>query len=144
MQKDNKNNTNISDVWKINFEEKFQRIFTIDDIISFSNLSKDKSPIHINHREALKRNFTDIVVHGCLINSGFSYLIGMKIPGENALLLNLNTKFHNPLYPDEIVTFSAKIDSVHDSVRCINLKLLALKDSGLRICSGNATVKVMI
>ena len=57
MKKDNKNIIKISDLWKINFEEKFQRIFTFDDIINFSNLSKDKSPIHINSKEALKRNF---------------------------------------------------------------------------------------
>jgi acyl dehydratase len=144
MKKDNKNSTNISDLWKINFEEKFHRTFTFDDIISFSNLSRDKSPIHTNSKEALKRNFTDVVVHGCLINSGFSYLIGMKIPGENALLLNLNTKFHNPLYPNETVMFSAKIESLHDSVSCINLKLLALKSSGLKVCSGNAVVKVLV
>ncbi len=143
MQKQT-NNKIISDIWKTNFEEKFERFFTVDDIKNFSNLSKDKSPIHINHSLALKRNFNNIVVHGCLINSGFSYLIGMKIPGESALLLEINTKFHNPLYPNEKVIFKAKIDSVHDSVSCIKLKLLASKDTGMKVCSGNATVKVFI
>ena len=139
-----KYNKNISNIWKVDLEESFQRVFTVEDIENFSNLSKDKSPIHIYPKEAKKRKFNDVVVHGCLINSGFSYLIGMRIPGKNALLLSLNTKFHNPLYPNEIVNFSAKIDSIHDSVNCINLKLIATKVNDLKICSGKALVKVFL
>ena len=138
------NNKTISELWSVDFEETFKRVFSVKDIDDFSKLSKDKSPIHKSLEKALKKGFENVVVHGCLITSGFSYLIGMKIPGEKALLLEIKTKFHNPLYPNENVIYSARISSIHESINCLNLKLLAIKDNGIKVCSGNAIVKVLL
>ena len=59
----------------------------------YITLSGDSSEIHQCLEAAHDAGFLGRVVHGTLISSFFSMLIGTRLPGHNALLLEIKCKF---------------------------------------------------
>lgn len=69
---------------------------TLDDVNNFMEISGDNNPIHVGKRA---------VVHGALLNSILSSVIGTKLPGHGTLVLSQNLNFPNKCYADDVVTF---------------------------------------
>ena len=123
----------------VNHVEKF----SIIDLDSFINFSGDNSSIHASKYEAESKGFRDRVIHGAMIISKVSKLIGTALPGDSALLLNINFDFKKPLYPEDLFQISAKIVEKHLSVECITIKFdIFLKDNNLKIAKGSSLVKI--
>jgi 3-hydroxybutyryl-CoA dehydratase len=117
--------------------------FSIKDIDSFINFSGDNSSIHASKNEAESKGFRDRVIHGAMIISKVSKLIGTILPGDSALLLNINFDFKQPLYAEDLFQISAKIAEKHASVECITIKFdIFLKDNNIKIAKGSALVKI--
>jgi len=117
--------------------------FSTKDLDSFIDFSGDSSSIHASKYEAESRGFRDRVIHGAMIISKVSKLIGTVLPGDSALLLNINFDFKNPLYPEDLFQISAKIVEKHSSVNCITIKFeVFLKDNHIKIAKGSALVKI--
>ena len=71
----------INDKLKIGDRASIIKRFVDEDILTFSELSNDKNPIHLDSNFASKTNFGRKIVHGMLIASLFSGLLGEKLPG---------------------------------------------------------------
>ena len=83
------------------------------------------------------------MVHGAIIFSLFSKLIGTKIPGHNALILEINLKFHNPAYSGKKIYIIGKVKEKYNSVKCILLTLVAKYKTGKLIAKGNSLIKLL-
>src|SRR3989344_3748664 len=59
-------------------------VFSDDDVRVFGNLSGDKNPLHYEKKYAESKGFDKPLVHGILLASKFSFLVGMVIPGANS------------------------------------------------------------
>jgi len=117
--------------------------FSIIDLDSFINFSGDNSSIHASKYEAESKGFRDRVIHGAMIISKVSKLIGTALPGDSALLLNINFDFKHPLYAEDLFQINAKIVEKHSSVECITIKFdIFLKDNNLKIAKGSSLVKI--
>ena len=66
---------------------QFDAVITGDDVDAFAALSGDASPLHVDSTFAHERGFADRVVHGAHLVALASRLVGMYLPGRNALLL---------------------------------------------------------
>ena len=120
----------------------FKTIITKKDLKNFAKLSGDNNKIHINKKYAIKKGFEGNVVHGALIISLFSKLIGNKLPGNGALILFSEYKFHNQAYLNLSITIGGKISSVSKSTSTISLNLYAkYAKSGKIISTGNSIVR---
>ncbi len=108
----------------------------------YITLSGDSSEIHQCLEAAHDAGFLGRVVHGTLISSFFSMLIGTRLPGHNALLLEIKCKFHLPAIVGDIISVEAVIIDKHFSVECVTLKLIATRADGQKLCSGEALVKI--
>ena len=111
----------------------------VDDFIVISG---DHSRLHTDPHYAKLAGFKGRVVHGVMISSFFSALIGTKLPGNSALLLELSTKFHQPAFVGDKIQVTVSVAEIHESTNCINLKLRACNDQGKKVASGRALVKV--
>ena len=117
--------------------------FSIIDLDSFINFSGDNSSIHASKYEAESKGFRDRVIHGAMIISKVSKLIGTALPGDSALVLNINFDFKHPLYAEDLFQINAKIVEKHSSVECITIKFdIFLKDNNLKIAKGSSLVKI--
>jgi acyl dehydratase len=120
---------------------EFQAMFTGNDIDAFADLSGDTSPLHTDGAFARDRGFGDRVVHGAHLIALASRLIGMYLPGQNALLQSVNASFASPVLPGTRVTVSGVVDQLSDSVRSAVLKLrIVNSDTGATLARGRLTV----
>lgn len=111
-------------------------------IDKFAEVSGDSSAIHVDELMAIQRGFTGRVVHGAYLNAKLSRLIGTELPGSNSLLLNLALSFKWPVLVGDVVTFRVDVREIHQSVGCVELKLIVLNAKHKTVCNGKALVKV--
>jgi 3-hydroxybutyryl-CoA dehydratase len=124
------------------FISQVEKIST-EDLDKFIDISGDNSSIHASKYEAEIRGFRGRVIHGAMIISKVSKLIGTVLPGDSALLLNINFDFKHPLYPEESFQISANIVQKHSSVNCIKMKFeVLLIENKIKIAKGSALVKI--
>ena len=118
------------------------RTFTAQDIQAFATLSGDYSPLHVDAAYAAGTEFGAPVVHGILLASLFSQLVGMRVPGKHALYLGQDLSFRRPVRIDEPVRAVAKVVSKSDATRTLvlNTEIRSMDDKVLVM--GTAKVKV--
>ena len=121
---------------------RLERTFTADDVRAFATLSGDFSPLHVDPAYAASTEFGGCVVHGMLLASLFSQLIGMRIPGKHALYLGHDLVFRRPVLVGQTVTASAKVAGKNEATRTLLLTTEIHNAEGKVAVSGSARVKV--
>jgi 3-oxoacyl-[acyl-carrier protein] reductase len=119
-----------------------ERTFTTEDVLQFANLSGDFSPLHVDPNYGAASEFRGCVVHGILLASLFSQLVGMRIPGKPALYLGQDLSFRKPVRVGETVQASAKVIGKNEPTRTILLSTEIRGAEGKVVVSGQAKVKV--
>jgi 3-hydroxybutyryl-CoA dehydratase len=102
---------------------EFETVIADGDIDRFAALSGDESPLHVDKVFARNRGYADRVAHGAYLVALASRLVGMYLPGRNALLLAVQVKFVAPALPGARVRVCGEIEQLSDSVRSVVLKL---------------------
>jgi len=118
------------------------KIFTDEDVLDFSNLSLDKNPIHLDQSFAEKSIFGKKIVHGMLVASLFSGLLGMKLPGEGSIYLGQSLSFTAPIYIGDKVTATVEIIKIRPDKPIVTLRTFCVNSEGLVVVEGEAVVKV--
>tara|TARA_B100000029_G_scaffold39240_2_gene36751 strand:- start:77 stop:508 length:432 start_codon:yes stop_codon:yes gene_type:complete len=96
---------------EIGTKKEFQMRVTESLVNDFAKLSGDHNPLHINDEYAKSTKFHSRIAHGMLLASFLSRMVGMYLPGKNALYLSQSLEFHNPCFlNDEILISSIVID----------------------------------
>ncbi len=118
------------------------RTFSAQDVHAFAALSGDFSPLHVDAAYAAGTEFGAQVVHGILLASLFSQLVGMRVPGKHALYLGQDLSFRRPVRIDEPVRAIVKVVGKSDATRTLvlNTEIRSLDDKVLVM--GTAKVKV--
>ena len=102
---------------------EFEAVIANDDIDRFAALSGDESPLHVDTAFARKRGYADRVAHGAYLVALASRLVGMYLPGRNALLLAVQVSFVATALPGARVRVRGEIEQLSDSVRSVVLRL---------------------
>lgn len=118
------------------------RVFTADDVASFAHISGDYNPLHMNDSYASQTRFAGRIVHGALLGSLFSYLIGMELPGEKCLYLDQTLSFKKPVYLDEEVEASIEVEAISVATRILTL-ITTITKQGEIVVTGKAHVQVL-
>jgi 3-hydroxybutyryl-CoA dehydratase len=101
----------------------FTKTIAPEDIDAFARVSGDLSPVHMSEAFAKECGFQGRVVHGALLVSYISQMVGVHFPGGNCLLNSLNVKFHSPCFVGDTVEIRAKVDQISDGVNVILLEI---------------------
>lgn len=111
------------------------------EVQGFAQLTGDVSPLHVSRDYAASTSFKNNLVHGLLLGGYFSALVGVCLPGRQALLKGMDLQFIRPVPVGSTVTFSARVESVNRANSTLTLTLLALLNN--EICAkGSASIKV--
>jgi 3-hydroxybutyryl-CoA dehydratase len=97
-------------------------------INEFARLTGDYSPIHMEQEYARTTNFGHRISHGMLLGAFFSRLIGMHLPGKNALLLSYSLRHLLPCFPNQEIIVEGKVLDKSSATRVITIKA-AIRDS---------------
>lgn len=102
---------------------EFRTVFSDDDIDSFAALSGDVSPLHLDGDFARSRGFAGRVVHGVLLGGLASRMVGVHLPGANALIQSVNLRFHVPVYAGDSLRVHGVVDQVSPTTGTLVLKV---------------------
>lgn len=135
------NKFEISDIYE-GQQYEFRKVFSTAVVESFSELTKDFHPLHTSSEYAKSNGFDNIIVQGLLLSSFISYVVGMKLPGENALILSQDAKYIKPIYVNEEVTYNCEVTKLDTRFSTFVLLYTIFNQAGLKAVSGNVLVKV--
>jgi len=127
---------------KIGQKKKFTITITKSLIDDFAKISGDYNPLHMNDEYASSTIFEKRVCHGMLLSSFFSKLIGMYLPGKNALYFSQSLQFKSPCFIDDEIFVEGEVLDKSNSTRIITVKTTIEKISGECLVDGQAKVIV--
>ena len=118
--------------WKeiqVGMQESFTVEITEEMQETFTKLSGDVNPLHLSNKFAKQRGFQDRVVYGMLINSFYSTLVGVYLPGENCLFHEVNARFTRSVYIGDKLTVVGIVKDIRESTGRIKLSAEIRKEN---------------
>ena len=112
------------DELKLGLTFEFEREINEEDVLIFANSSGDFNPLHVNRDYAEGTTYMRRIVHGAFQVGLASSMLGMYLPGREALLVALNARFVNPLYFPGRVRVRGEITSWNRHALSGNLRVL--------------------
>lgn len=128
----------------IEIGQKVKFVIVIEKSIvdSFARMSGDYNPLHMDETYAVKTLFGKRVCHGMLLASFFSRLVGMYLPGKNALYFSQTLNFQEPCFIGDTVTIEGQVTDKSISTKIITIKTSAYNQLGKYLIDGIAKVMV--
>ncbi len=127
---------------KVGDKATLSKAFTENEVELFAEISFDDNPVHLNQEYSESTVFGQRIVHGLLVSSLFSGLIGGKLPGHGTVYLGQSLAFKAPVYINEKVEASVEVVKIREDKPIVTLKTLCLKSDGTVAIEGEAVVKV--
>ncbi|MCP4932807.1 MAG: SDR family oxidoreductase [bacterium] len=128
---------------KVGYSDSVTRTITAKDVEIFASLSGDQNPLHMDDEFAARTEFSQRVVHGFLHASLLSTLIGMKIPGREALYLSQTIEFTAPVFIGDTVEARGTITKVDKVTRTITMDTIITTQNGDVVLRGVAKANVL-
>lgn len=100
----------------------FDAIVTASMMRRFLEDSGDDNPLHVDADFARAHGFEGPVAYGMLAASFYSTLVGVHLPGRNALLHGINIDFHGPVYPGVPLRVRGEIVQLVEAYRRAELR----------------------
>jgi len=128
---------------EVGMTRSFPRLVTDADIDAFGALSGDLSPLHTSDAySAQQTQYRKRLVHGMLLASFTSGMIGMHLPGMRSVCLSQQFDFLEPVYAGEELEIKAEVVSKNDATRTLTLRTYILSQQ--KVCvRGKAIVRVL-
>lgn len=132
---------NYSDI-EIGAVYEFSKRITEAEVDAFAHLTGDFNPLHCDPSYGEKTQFHRNIVHGMLVGSLFSTLVGMHCPGKKCLYLSQTLRFKKPIFMGDEVLVRGTVTDKSDSVKVITIKTEVLVDQVVTV-SGEAKVTLL-
>lgn len=127
---------------KIGAKAKFTVKIDEKMISEFATLSGDYNPLHVDKNYAATTSFRKPICHGMLLGSFFSRLVGMHLPGKNALYFSQTLNFQAPCFASDVVSVEGEVIDKSDATKIITLKTAIYNQQGNCLVDGIAKVIV--
>lgn len=130
------------DSLKIGDTASYTKTLTDSDVVTFAYLSGDHNPVHIDDEAAKESIFKQRIVHGALVASLFSTVIGMDLPGKGTIYLQQSSSFRKPVFLGDTITATVTITQKDETKQRVELSTVATNQRGEIVINGFALVKV--
>ena len=121
------------------FNTKFKISKDIYD--GFINIFNDKNPMHVDIDFAKNYGYSEMVMHGNILNGFISYFIGEELPVKNVVILSQNIKYSNPVYLNDLLQFNASVFEIYESVNVVNFKFKFINQKNITVANGKVQIK---
>lgn len=107
---------------------EFDAEVTAESVRQFAAVSGDQNPLHLDEAYARTTNYQGRIVHGAYQVGLASAMAGMYLPGRNALVASMHSRFPQPLYYPCTVRVSGELTSWNPQAQSGTVRVL-VKDS---------------
>jgi len=101
------------------------------DLDAFAVLSGDYNPLHMDANFAASRQHRGRVVHGLLLASVLSRIVGMRLPGRDCLLESVQLDFIKPAYAGETIRAAAEVTQLQPAMRAVSMRVRLMRGDEL-------------
>ncbi len=112
--------------------------FSLEDMKVFSKLSQDFNAIHSNTKFAKSKGFETPIIHGLLLSSQMSRLIGQELPDKNSILTGIKMNFNKPGFPNDNLVFIADLKNISPSTYSLEFNCKILRKDDI-LCTGEVS-----
>ncbi len=127
---------------KVGDSATLKRAFTEEDVRKFADLVDDHNRIHLDAEYAAGTPFKQRIVHGMLVGSLFSALLGERLPGHGAIYLGQNLKFKSPVYLDMEVIAKVEVTGIRQDKGIVTMATTCEDNQGKTLVTGEAVLSV--
>jgi enoyl-CoA hydratase len=132
----------MSNTLRVGDKALLSKAFTEEEVFQFADISGDRNPLHLDRDFGEASIFGQRIVHGMLVASLFSGLIGMKLPGEGSVYLGQSLTFKAPVAIGEQITAFVEIINIREDKPIVTLRTVCVNSEGTVAIEGEAVVKV--
>jgi len=126
----------------IGLVKEFSIDITESMVDNFAEFSGDYNELHMDEDYASTTSFGKRICHGMLLTSFFSRLIGMSIPGKNALYFSQSINFQSPCFIGDRIIVRGEVMEKSESTHIITIKTTILNQDSKCLIDGIAKVIV--
>lgn len=127
---------------EIGVKHSFELIISEELERDFAKISGDFNPLHMDEKYAKGTKFEKRVCHGMLLASFFSRLVGMYLPGKNALYFSQNLNFVGPCFIGDKIIVEGEVINKSEAIKMITLKTTIINQDGKSLVEGTAQVLI--
>lgn len=120
---------------------QISKTITETDVYNFAGICGDFNSLHVNAVVAEKSIFGKRIVHGALVSSFISTVLGMYLPGEGTIYLRQEVNYRKPVYFEDTITARVVIREILENGNAV-LETSVLNQKGERVLDGTAVVKL--
>jgi 3-hydroxybutyryl-CoA dehydratase len=110
---------------------------------AFGTLSGDDAPLHTDEEFARRNGFEGRLVHGAMVFSLLSRMVGTRFPGPQCLWLKCDIGFRNPCYAPSTLRFHGVVTQQSEATRSIALTFEITDDRERQIATAKTVHKVL-
>ena len=111
--------------------------FSSQKVADFIALTGDDAEFHTSVTTARDHGFDGRIVHGLLVQSPLSTLLGTSLPGQHTVINSITSKFHAPTYIGEGVDYALRVTRLTPAVQAVLLEFEA-RVGDRKVLSGTA------
>tara|TARA_B100000408_G_scaffold103513_1_gene80479 strand:+ start:181 stop:609 length:429 start_codon:yes stop_codon:yes gene_type:complete len=126
----------------IGLTKEFSIEITESMVDNFAEFSGDYNELHMDEDYASTTSFGKRICHGMLLTSFFSRLVGMSIPGKNALYFSQSINFQSPCFIGDRIIVRGEVTEKSESTHIITIKTTILNQDSKCLIDGIAKVIV--
>jgi 3-oxoacyl-[acyl-carrier protein] reductase len=119
------------------------KTITENDVEAFAAASGDYNPLHMETDFARTTSFQQRVVHGMLVASYVSTLVGMQLPGPGALWTQQSFRWSAPVFIGDTLQVTLEVTHKSEGSRTIVLKVAARNQHGNTVMEGEGSAVLL-
>jgi len=120
--------------------EEYTKVLTEKDVVLFSEVSGDNNPVHLDEAYASTTRFKHRIVHGHLVASLFSAILGTKLPGQGSIYLGQTIKYLKPVYLNDEIRAVVTVVECDKEKNRVKLETNAYNQNNEMVITGLAEI----
>jgi acyl dehydratase len=113
------------------------------DIVSFTDISGDRNPLHYDPDAASRSRFGEIVVQGGVTSAVLNAVVAEQLPGPGTVFLNVTWNFTAPVRPGDTITGEVEVLEARDDKPVTTLATRVVRGDGVVALTGTAVCYTM-
>ncbi|HPC39056.1 MAG: MaoC family dehydratase [Spirochaetota bacterium] len=120
--------------------ESFRKTISESDVYLFAGVTGDMNPAHIDEVYANSTKFGKRIVHGLLVSSFISTVLGTKLPGPGTIYISQSLAFKAPVYIGDTIEAKVTVKEIIKEKNRVILTTEVYNQNNDLVVSGEAMV----
>jgi 3-hydroxybutyryl-CoA dehydratase len=116
----------------------FTKTISESDVYLFAGITGDFNPVHIDAVAAEATPFKQRIAHGMLTASLISTVLGMQLPGPNAIYLSQSLRFKRPVFIGDTITAAVEVAELIEEKNRVRLTTRCTNQAGEVVAEGES------